>query len=169
MKFIYLLITILPLPVLAVDEFVADFDWLVATSGNEEFNEPLLTLNEQDLERFVATGEFVQKFQVGPLEVSRFEGIYLSDDEFNDPSLDQPASVAIHQGEKILAGAKGKYFRVDLAEPYILIEHWNGEIGCSVARWYLEFSFVDEVLTPHLEVVSSEYVDFLSKEKCTPS
>lgn len=151
------------------DGLIASFDWLIATNGRGEFVEPLLTLNEEDLVRFVATGETAHNFVLGPLVIEQRKGIYFSSDKFPDTSVDQPASVIIRDKDRILAGAKGLFFSIDVTGEFIKIEHWNGEIGCSLARWYLHFIFIDDKLTPQLEVIDSEYADLVSRKRCKPS
>ena len=151
------------------DTYIAEFDWLVQTNGLDEFLEPLLTLNQEDLKRFEPTGNLTGVFRIGEIEVEVRGAVIFSTEEYPDQFLDQPASVVIKNGNKILVGAKGYSFETDVAEHYIKVEHWNGEIGCSIARWYLEVVIDDENSKNSLvRVVESEYVDLIERKQCQP-
>lgn len=153
-----------------VDSFIADFDWLVATNGKEEFRKPLLTLNREDLQRFVTTGTRTSKLQIGlSLTVESHAGTYYSTEAFPDTSLDIPASVVIKFRDKVVAGAKGLQFRTTLSANRIMIEHWDLTIDCSLARWYLEFKLEPNRTDVDLQVVGSEYVLLGTDEQCTPT
>lgn len=107
------------------------------------------------------TGSVIGKYQIGPLLVENRAGIYYSNSEFPDTELDVPASVQISYKDRVLLGGKGYSFDVKLIDNNIMVEHWNGNIGCSLARWYLQYD-----LNPAVQVVESEYADLLTGERC---
>ncbi len=139
--------------------FVADFDWLTDEFWREEFRDGMLTLNAEDLKRFVATGTAGGSYRVGQLVVERFNSVSLSADE--DADVDIPASVVVSIAGEVVVGAKGLDFDTSVEGNRITISHWNGEGGCSVSKWFIKHE-VESV-----EYDGSRYEDLVSGKPCS--
>ena len=153
----------LALPVASQEEgYTATFDWLVAETWDERLRDGLLTLNVADLKRFAPTGSVKEQFLLGPYIVENRQGIYYSNKDYPDTSLDQPASVFVILDDKVLAGAKGLAFDTIVHDNIIIIKHWNGQIGCSISSWQLRWNLKE------LEYIGSEYLNFGTENQCVP-
>ena len=140
----------------ATDALVPDFDWLVAAHGKQKFAEGFITLNTDDLERFLPTGNLIEAFVIGELSIENRAGTYYGNE------LDVPASMQISHADQVLVGGKGIAFDLVLLDDKLMVEHWDGTTGCSLSRWYLQFD-----LSPKVQVVESEYADVASGERCS--
>lgn len=140
--------------------FVADFDWLTEEFWRDEFRDGMLTLNAEDLKRFVATGTAGGSYRVGPLVVERFESVSLSGGG-EEAEVDIPASVVVSIAGEVVVGAKGLDFDTSVEGNRITISHWNGEGGCSVSKWFIKHE-VDSI-----EYDGSRYEDLVSGKPCS--
>ena len=136
------------------------FDWLVEQGWRDEFKEGLLTLNEEDLKRFVATGNPGGGYRIGTMNVERRTAFSFIVTEGEEPVIDIPASVVIRISNKVVLGAKGLDFGVDIDEEMITISHWNGDLDCSVSKWYFAYDF------DSIEYKGSSYNEYISGKKC---
>ena len=139
---------------------VAEIDWLVEEYWHEEFKDGMLTLNQEDLERFFPTGVAGGQYQVGPVKIVRRIAILLSSQDSEDSTLDVPASVVVSIDGKIVVGAKGMDFGTNVDGEMITISHWNGETGCSVSKWKLKYDLKG------VEFASSVYADYITGKPC---
>ena len=123
----------------AQDGGATGFDWLVAQHWDEGLRDGLLTLNEADLRRYVATGRPAGSYVVGPLVVEVRKGVYFAGRGEPHTPLDEPANVIVALDGRVLAGGKGYDFEARVSDGLINITHWNGGIGCTVSSWDLAY------------------------------
>lgn len=136
-------------------------NWLSAETGRYRFADGLLTIDPDDLRRFVATGKLINTLKYGPAVIETRVGTFLSTDGDPDDSVDTPASVVIRFRNRLMAGAKGYRLGAQVIKNGVKIVHWNGKLGCSVKSWKLVF------VGERLKVDKIVYLDVGTKP-CTP-
>ena len=147
---------------LAWADVFENLNWLETQYWKPAMAQGLVTLNKRDLKRFKESGAaksrlLIQKYTIITTSGKYFDGI------FKPTETDQPASVyVIHQGE-VVAGGKGLDFSVEFQDPDLLkITHWDGKPDCSLGRYWLR------LFKPEIQLVGTEYLDYLTGEQCTP-
>ncbi len=114
-------------------------DWLSAQRGRFRFADGLITVNPDELQRFRVTGRVPNFLRFGPVVVEVRSGTFLSTSDDPDDSIDTPASVLVTFKGRRMAAAKGYRLGADVVKNGVEISHWNGEEGCSVKTWRLQF------------------------------
>lgn len=149
-------------PAQAQTSLFTEQDWLESKYWQPAMAEGLVTLNRDDLRRFVAAGLAKARIQLSPYEIVTTSGKYFAGPHEPD-ATDQPAAVYVIYAGEVLLGGKGVWFEAEFEEPDILkITHWNARPGCSQGRYRLR------LFRSELELIDTAYLEFGTDEPCSP-
>ena len=130
-------------------------DWMRLGLWDAVLEQGLLSVDPADLQAFEPAGVPHEVLQIGPrLAVSNWRSR-----GFGDEPL-EPASLAVTLDGEYVVGAKGYQFDIERLDDVLIVKHWNGKPGCTVATWWFSYT------TESIDYLGSEYRDRATEDRC---